>query len=323
MEYNIIIIYTKFVKDKLLELFKLLLQKDFNTSTCKAFINRYIDVRYYNETNYTKEKDFINRLNKELVDVYESQVTEQNKENLKNIVALFAYISYLDDLFEGKEDMEILNTLANDEDIKIPKKENFKQDLRKWYFSFKKGKNKFQAALMSKEFSLSEKRVYRKTLETTVEQNVKISNLYSEVAINKAYNMGVVAEDKLFINAILTSEVLLNNAISLDFTTKYILPLESSLFNKHKKLNRFLSILDNPLCKKYISIKILASEYLQNIEFIQGKMKEGYQFAIELDTEIDESQYILFSYIYVYEDSEIFDIIINGKDKMTAKVIKI
>lgn len=323
MEYNIISIYTKFIKDKLLEFFKLLLKKDYNNSICKQFVNKYIEVRYFNETSYPSEKDFINRLNKDLVEVYETVVTEENKDTLKNIVALFAYISYLDDLYVIKEDMEVLKTLANDENIKIEKNSTFKSDLRKWYFSFKNKKSKFQAALMSKEFSLSEKRVYRKTFETKLEHNVRISSLYSEEAIKKAYNMGVVSEDKLFINAIFISSTLLNNAICLDFTNKYILTLESSLFGKKKKLNRLLSSIDNPLTKKYLSLKILASDYLKNKEFVQEKIKEGYKFAIVLDEEVSQNEFILFSYIYVFEDSEFFDIIMNDKDKIAARIIKI
>ena len=323
MEYNIISIYTKFIKDKLLEFFKLVLSKDYNNSLCKKFVNKYIDVRYYNETGYSKDKDFITRLNKDLIEVYESIATDENEETLKNVVALFGYITYLDDLYDGKEDMEILSALTNDDTIKIKRDDNFKKSLRKWYFSFKNGKNNFQNTIMSKEFSLSEKKVYRKTFETKVEHNVKISNLYSEFAIEKAYNMGVVAEDKLFVNAILTSELLLNDAINLDFTKKYIIELEGSILSKKKKANRFFSSIDNPLAKKYLSLKILGSQYLQNKEFIQEKMKEGFSFALVLDTDISENEFILFSYIYVYEDSEIFDIIMNDKDKIASRIIKI
>lgn len=323
MEYNIISIYTKFIKDKLLEFFKLVLSKDYNNSLCKKFVNKYIEVRYYNETGYSKDKDFITRLNKDLIEVYESIATDENEETLKNVVALFGYITYLDDLYDGKEDMEILSALTNDDTIKIKRDDNFKKSLRKWYFSFKNGKNNFQNTIMSKEFSLSEKKVYRKTFETKVEHNVKISNLYSEFAIEKAYNMGVVAEDKLFVNAILTSELLLNDAINLDFTKKYIIELEGSILSKKKKANRFFSSIDNPLAKKYLSLKILGSQYLQNKEFIQEKMKEGFSFALVLDTDISKNEFILFSYIYVYEDSEIFDIIMNDKDKIASRIIKI
>ena len=323
MEYNIISIYTKFVKEQLLFLLKLILKKDYNNSLCKKLVNRYIDVRYYNETSHIQDKDFIVRLNKDLLDVYQEEVNEENKEMLKNAIAMFAYIVYLDDLYDGREDMEILNTLSSDESLKIERDQDFKKNVRKWYFNFKKGKTKFWNTLTTKEFELSEIRVYRKTFEPCLKHNVKISNLYSELAISKAYNSGVVAEDKIFITSIFVSKNILENAISLDFTKKYILPIEKSMHTKKKKLSRVFASLDNPLCKKLVSMKILASDYLSNKEWIQEKIKEGFSFALVLDTEVNTSEFILFSYLYVYEDSEIFDIIMNGKDNISSRIIKI
>ncbi|MBR1679101.1 MAG: hypothetical protein IJ704_00445 [Bacilli bacterium] len=321
MEYNIIAIYTKYIKEQLLALLKLVLKKDYNNSLCKKLVNRYIEVRYYNETNYAKDKDFVIRLNKDLLEIYEEEVNAENEEMLKNAVAMFAYILSLDDLYDGREDMEILSMLNTDENLKIERDQDLKKNLRKWYFNFKKGKEKFFNTLFTKEFSISEKRVYKKTSEPRLEHNVKISNLYSELAISKAYQSGIVAEDKLFITSILVSKSILENAIALDFTKKYIIPIEKSLFLKKKKFNRFMASLDNPLSKKLISLKIEASDYLKNKEWIQEKMKDGFSFAIVLNTEVPESEFILFSYLYVFEESELFDIIMNSKDQIPSKII--
>ena len=95
------------------------------------------------------------------------------------------------------------------------------------------------------------------------------------------------------------------------------------MHTKKKKLSRVFASLDNPLCKKLVSMKILASDYLSNKEWIQEKIKEGFSFALVLDTEVPTSEFILFSYLYVYEDSEIFDIIMNGKDNISSRIIKI
>ena len=78
MEYNIIAIYTKYIKEQLLVLLKLVLKKDYNNSLCKKLVNRYIEVRYYNETNYVKDKDFVIRLNKDLLEIYEEEVNAEN-----------------------------------------------------------------------------------------------------------------------------------------------------------------------------------------------------------------------------------------------------
>ena len=61
MEYNIINQYTNFLTREFGNYFKIMLSNKYQKDLCNKFIERYIAVRYYNETNYKKEKDIINR----------------------------------------------------------------------------------------------------------------------------------------------------------------------------------------------------------------------------------------------------------------------
>lgn len=324
MEYNIIQIYTNFVAKKLLEFFKMVLGKDYQKRLCDPFINKYIMVRYYNETEYSKEKEFIQRLNRELLDVYKELLNDDNVSLLRNIVALFGYITYFDDIYDIVLDMEVIHTLVSDEALKISHDDNLEKDIRKWYTEFKRGKEKIESAVNSKEFYKVDKRVYRKTYEVSLEHNVKVSNLYSEYAINKSYTSGVVAEDKLFIMAIMSSWDVLNSAIHLDFSKKYIIPLTSSIIGKRSKFNRLVSAIDNPLAKKFISFKINYSDYRKYESQIKDYMKDGISFSLLIDADaVVTDELILFSYVFVYEDSEIFDIIMESKNKSGVKVIVI
>ena len=323
MGYNIIEIYTSFIYKKLLEFFKMVLKNDYTKKNCEPFIKRYIDVRYYNETEYTKEKEFIKRLNKELLDVYQDLVTEDNVSILRNIVALFGYITYFDDIYDIVLDMEVIHTLVTDDALKINHEEQLEKDLRKWYAELKKGKSKLENVVLSKEFCLSEKTVYRKTYEVSLDHNVKVSNLYSEYAVNKSYNSGVVQEDKLFIMAIMSTWEVLNSAIHLDFSKKYIITLPSSVLGKHSKWNRLMQIINSPLAKKFISFKINYSDYKAHENQVKDYMKNGFSFSVLVDKDtITKNELILFSYVFVYEESEIFDIILDSK-KSGVKVIVI
>ena len=323
MEYNIINTYVKFIKNKLLEFFKIVLKNKYQKALCEIFIDKYIDVRYYNETNHYNEKDFITRLNKDLIDAYNENVKEDNKETLKTIVALFGYITYLDDLNNVKEDLEVINMLTKDQNLKIDIEDDLNATLKKWYSDLKNKKENFYKSITTREFNLTEKLVYKNTLEVKLEQNVKISNLYSEYAINKAYNSGTVNEDKLFITYILTTYNVLNNAIALDFSKKYIVELSNTLYSKEKKIQRLLNILDSTLAKKLISIKIAYKDYIEHKDLVNQKIKDGYSFSVVLeDDEVDIKDLVLFSYIYIYEDSELFDIIKND-NMIDARIIKL
>ena len=172
-----------------------------------------------------------------MIDVFNENVNDENEDMLKNIVALFGYVAYFDDICVIDDISGLIDTLVDDEDIKIEHDDEVKKKLKDWYIGLKKGKEKFNDTIVSKDFQIIEKRVYRKLFEFVLEHNVKISNLYSEFAIFKAYNSGMIAEDKLFVTYILGSLVVLNNAINLDFSRHYMVDLASSLFNKEKKIN--------------------------------------------------------------------------------------
>ena len=324
MDYNIINKYTDFIKRECCNFFKLILGNKYQKQLCMPFILRYIEVRYYNETNYASEKDFINRLNKELVDVFTDICDEENEDNLKNIVALFGYLVYFDDV-GYIEDMQLLiDTLVSDDSIKIERNEEASKEIKKWYNQFKKSKEKFNDTITARDFTLIETRVYRKIYLLTLEHSVKISNLYSEYAVSKAYNSGVINEDKLFITSILGSLLLLNNAINLDFSRYYVIDMASSLFEKTKKFNRFFSLLDNMLAKKYVSIRISYSDYKENKVKINQLINDGYMFGVVIDDSFDGNinELVLFSCIYVDGDSDISEVL-DKKKQVMPKIIKL
>jgi len=323
MDYNIIIRYTKFLKKEYLNFFRIIFSNNYPKDICSKFIDQYINVRYYNETNYRREKDFINRVNKELIALYKKLRTEENDNKLKNIVALFGYIIYFDDIDAFVYEADLINSLIEDETIKIYSKKNVKEDILKWYVNFKKTKENFNETVISKEFSLSETRIYRNVFKLDLTQSIKISNLYSEFAINKAYNMGAIYEQRLFITYIMSSFLLLEKARNLDFSKHYIVDFASSLFEKEKKFKRLLNIFDNPLSKKYISIKIFYQDYIENKDIINEYISEGYSFAVVLDSKFDGEleNLIIFSYIFITEEHELYDMIMENKNNIKSKII--
>lgn len=323
MEYNIINTYINYLKREYLEFFKIILKDKYIKRICEKFLNRYIEVRYYNETNYPREKDILNRLNKELLDVYE---TIDNKDDtLKNIVALFGYIVYFDDVYTDFYDGKLLESLVKDETIKINDRKNLKPEIQRWYINLKRLKFDFFNMISSKEWTLSEKSVYRKTYEVDLLHNIKISNLYSEYAIDKAYNNSGLKEDKLFIIGIYVSTTILNNALTLDFSRHYVIELPKSLIKKEKKFERFLNVFNNSLAKKQIIIKIDYTTYLENIDVINRKIKSGYSFGLVIDSKYEGNldELILFPYVFVPEEHDLFDTIINEKNKINSKIVKI
>ena len=324
MDYNIINKYIDFVKGEYYNYFKILLGKNYQKQLCAPFIDRYILVRYYNETDYYQEKDFINRLNRELVLVFKNNYNEENEDVLKNIVALFGYLVYFDDV-GFIDDMQLLiDTLVSDENIKICHEDAVGKEIKKWYIQLRKNKDRFNDTVVSKDFTLIERRVQRKLYELYLQHNVKVSNLYSEYAIDKAYNSGVINEDKLFITCILGSLLVLNNAINLDFSRYYVVDMATSLFDKVKKFNRLFSVLDNMLAKKFISFRITYSDYKKNKDKINKLINDGYAFGVVIDEEFNGNvnELVLFMCIYIDSDNE-YNALLDEKKQVMPKIIKL
>ena len=325
MNYNIINQYISYFRKEYLEFFKIILRNQYQKNLCLPFIDKYIEVRYYNETNYPKEKDFIARINKELVDLAEKLATDDNIETIKNIVALFGYIAFFDDVSYVMEDLEVINNLVKDDIIKIENREGLDLFLKEWYIDLRRGKEILDETIQTKEFNLIEERLYRRIYYLVITQNVKISNLYSEFAIEKAFNSGVVAEDKLFITYVLASSLILENAINLDFTRYYMVPFASTLFTKEKKMDRLIGSINNELAKKFLIIRITYSDYKKHRDKINDLINEGFVFGLELDSQYtgNTNELVLFPYILVYEDSPEYEMLEREKELLKSKIIKL
>lgn len=321
MDYNIVSKYITFIKREYLRFFNIIFHSKYQKKICEPFIDTYIGVRYYNETDYHNIKDFVDRINKELIIIYEKLKDDNDEEMLKDIVALFAYIVYFDDVYE--ENDEIIDSLIKDENIHIRKSDNLKEELVNWYVNLKETKNMFNSSIDSKDFILNKKKISNNVYELGLEHNVKISNLYSEYAINRAYNSTIVNEDKEFIITIMASSEVLNNAIKLDFTKNYVFELTTSIVEKEKKMKRLFSVIDNPLTKRYISAKITYEDYLKYKNIFDSYIVDGFSFSVVLDSRFEGNirSLVLFSSIYVSKDNEYYDEIMRAKKETMPKVI--
>ena len=323
MDLNIISEYLKFVKKSLLEFYKIIFENKYQKSLIEPFLDKYIDIRYNNETNYHNIKNLTNRVSKELEPLFIELQSDNNISLLKSIYALFGYIMYLDDAIYFDSSKSLIDYLISDNNLKIEGLTLKKDELNKWLRNFTKGKKDFFRVLETNEYILKEKRIQRGYYNLSLEQNVKISYLYSDTAINKAFTTGNTYEDSLFVLYILASKLVLENAINLDFSRRYSLEFANSLWKKEKKQKRLLEILNNTLAKKYLEIKISLTTYYETKSLIDKLIKEGYLFSLYLDDTFTGkiTELYLFSTIFIYKNNEFFDMIINSKEKIPGRII--
>ncbi len=323
MDLNIINEYLKYVKKSFLEFYKIIFVNKYQKSLIEPFLDKYILVRYNNETNYHDIKNPTSRISKELEPLFQDLQDDTNSSYLKSIYALFGYIMYIDDAIYYDSSKSLIDYLISDNNLKIPDITSKKDELNKWLRIFTKTKKEFFLNLENNEYSLKEQRIDKGLYKLKLEQNVKISYLYSDTAINKAFTTGTTYEDSLFVLYILASKLVLENAINLDFSRRYVLPLASSLMLKEKKQKRLLEILNNTLAKKYLEISINLSTYYEYKNNIDKLIKDGYLFSIVIDDTFngDITELYLFSSIFIYKNSEFFDMIIDSKERIPARIV--
>lgn len=325
MNYNIINEYIDFIKSEYLNFYKIVLKTKYQKKLIIPFLERYISIRYYEEGTLKKEKDIVEWLNKELELIYKQEVTKENSEDIKNVFAIFSYILYFDDVIYVENIKSVIDYFICDENIKIIKNEELKKEITSWYRNLQNGITNFISNLESKDFYIDETRIKRKLYYPSLNQNVKISYLYSQAAIDKVFKSGTILEDKLFVLYIMTSALILNSARSLDFSRNYILDFVPSLLEKPKKCERLFKVIDNTLTKKKIQIKIEYSEFIKNEKTYREIIKNGYQFCVVIDNSFDDNfeNLSLFTSVLVNKDSEEASVLQNHKEQIFASIIKI
>ena len=305
---NLMDTYITFTEKKIKKYMKTLLAKQYDENLVNEYLKTYMNARYYNIQNTDQPaRAFYLRILEELdykEDILMKKCEEESESlnekqsqlnKIHNLKELFAYILF----FDNVRNIENFKSIDNIKEI-ISKmvqttKALFKTEIsqsveKKLYEEIKNDmleKEIFLEKFDTDEFALQFENC--KTADevyfATLEQKVKMPMQYSETAIDKVYHEGIIAEDKLQVEYILLSVVVISDIVNGNFTDKYIAEFASSLFKKKQKLDSILSILGNQALQDKISLNILYSDYIKNQKDVLAYTKKGYNFTITLDND--------------------------------------
>lgn len=316
--------YIKFIRNFLTSYYKILLGNKYDPKLVMPFVDKYIAVRYYDNSSYSRETKFIERINKDLRLVAKDLLEQNEKkaESIKNIFALMGYILYIDEAIEYSSLNVLFKTLFNDQIIKLKYTDDVKETLKELVKNFIDEKKKFNKIFVIKDFELTEKRYRRNLYFVDINQNCNIK-LYSDYAIDKAYSSVVVSENKYLLMYHMVAFKALNDVISLDYKRKYVVPFPTTLFNKPKKINRYLKVLESPLLKPRVNLHITYQTYLENQKQIENFISDGYSICVTLDDFYDNNLevLVLFSFVFIYEKYDYYDMITDSKDSINTTIV--
>ena len=289
MTVNIINEYIKIVKKQINEYMKLVFDNKFKKKYCDSYTEKYIKVRYYN----FYEDDFNEKMRTRILDNLKKEQENlcidniEDREVIEQMCIFFYYVLYFDKVIQSRDIKKTIEKIS-----KLRKRvlniedEEFNKLVYNTMKEFEKEKEKLVERFETDDFKLKitnypdELNVYRVNLK----YNFNFPLVYSEFAINKAFNIGIINEDKLAIEFYLISIEVLKDVLKQNFKKKYILEFAPSLFEKPKKLKSILNILNNPILQEKVSIKLRYEQFLNHKDIVYELFWEGFRITAILDS---------------------------------------
>ena len=322
MTINIMNQYIKITKKEIETYMKLVFDKKFIKEYNDIFVDKYIKIRYY---NFYDNYNYLTIRKKILIilrETAENLIIDNINDRIliEQMCTFFYYNLYFDNVVYYKDLKEKIKKIAKlrKRILKVEEKE-FEKKLYNEIINFTNQKKELLKHFDSKYFEIviksypDKRNIYRVNLKN----NIKIPLVYSEYAKNKAFNIGLINEDKLKVEYYLVVIKIIKDIIKLNFKRQYILEFAETLLKKEQKINNVLSILDNGVIQEKVCLKIRYEFFYKNKEKIINLMRKGYKFAIIIDSSLECN----------YRNIELLDIfkfiIINKEQENYEELIKI
>ena len=278
--------------------------KYYDKDIVSKYLVKYLDIRYLH--NYIEVKSSLEaNLNYYLNALYEEEVSNKSKFVL-DLFKLYYYVDGVKSFDLDKDLLEYVKAIKQFRIIKLGlNEEGFEEKLATLIRDEYRRRDKFIGEFSSEDFYLVARKVIGKNVyNINIEHNIQIPKLYSNYAINKVYNTGLIAEDKIFIEYYLLVSNMLEDIIKCNYNKNYLVDFPISILGKIEKIKKLLNIIDSDITKECIHLKLYYKDFKENKNIIYQCIKDGFQFAIMvddefLDDEIKGYELDIFSYVVI------------------------
>ena len=327
---NVMNEYIKVTRKFITDYFRLILGNKFNRKISDEFLEKYIQVRYYESDENTNRNELKKDILKQL-DIKKKELKQdypENKENIEKLRIFYNYIPYFDYLIQTKDMDKIINNIYEKRKQTLNKEnEDFIEQIEQLEQNHQMAIQEVLNKLESNEFYLETKKVSEKpeVQEVTLRYNIKFPMIYSEFAIQKAFETGNTNEDKQFVEYYLLTNKVIKDIIQGKRKKQYIVELIDTTIKKKQKLKRLLEIIDNSAMQDKISLKISYKDYLKNRSNISEFIQKGFKIAIELDdtfefkaAELERLE--IFQFVLIDKKHKYYDEMMKNKNKLNNVV---
>ena len=265
------------------------------------FITCYLDCKYYNYysdsnsalfgTNVSGKLDkVIREYGVYLATNYKGTDTKY-KDKVAKFTSIFLLINILDKSFDEITDTKLRVDLYKEKLVRFYKDEvithgDIKDMAKEFNDIFKKYKKVIKRLLElmnTKMFNLEINKISREFNGVVLQHHLDFNKVYSDYIIDKTYNDGIIAEDKVSVLFNLLMIKFVEDIYSKKFNNKYLVNIPSSLFGKEKKIEKMFSSISTEFIKNRVIILLSVEDVIKYKVLLKKLRKENYTFAIMLD----------------------------------------
>lgn len=305
-------------REELNELFDILLdEKIIRKNLKEEFIEKYINVKYYNideiygKSSATKVRKYIKTFSENLISGYKgkdknySDIIKSYDDAFELIICLdIAKNSISDSRAKSEFYKEAINSIYPE--MESSEKIRVITEMLKVQKTSKNTLEYFLQTLDTSSFNLIYNKINGESnmYALDLEHNVEFSKVYSDYIIDKTYTEGVVAEDKVYVIITLLSIQIIKDMMASNYDKRYFFRVPESIYGKTKKLDKLLKMIDDNFAKNSIYILLKYNELLNNKKIIKEIRQKGYKFAVMFDEEFDllskdKQNFFITNYIFI------------------------
>lgn len=283
------------------------------------FIESYLNIKYFNHSvskeleerglSLLKIKKVINDTAVTIIKTYKGKDTKFN-EIVGIYTNLMLLIAVLDQAKYTISEIKIKRELYKKELSKFDKNLTAKQieKIIKEIIEIQKKYDALISEMLKKletnMFELNENQIRKNIFGITLGHNIAFSKVYSNYIVDKTYKEGIIAEDKVSVLLNLLSVKLIKDMLISDFGKRYIIYLPSSLYEKEKKYEKLLRIIEDEYAKENVYILVKYNDLVNNKAHIKRLKKSGYRFALVIEKntlikEKDKNSMFVCDYIFI------------------------
>lgn len=311
MARNIVKDYVDYDKKNIKEYINIITEEKLNSKIVDMIVETYIGVRYYDMYEHIKNYP-IDNVEYYVIENFKKKFNDKNKEKntplIIDALIILRYVILYEKYCKNKNAIKQLNGYEEKLRKKYDDTQVIVSGLLKKIKDNTHKKEKFLNNLLSSDFSIVKNETSIKNIYNLYFDNsVKIPDLFSEIAIDRVYNSGIIYEDRMTVFYLLTTREILVDMENFNTEVKYLIDFPNSLIGKRNKLLALLKIIDSDYLKERMVLKVLYSEYLKKKDDYDKLIHDGYSLVVKIDDNVKDNIALLkiFTYISIEKDKYI------------------